>query len=167
MPYSLHNLNDLLVNDFKDKHIWQTVFDVWIWAGRTYDLLRKYSWRMEGIEIHRIYIPEFDLEAKYDQVYVWDVLQHTFLKHYDVVVLGDVLEHLGRDEAKTLLANLKKICNAIYVQIPYLHTQWVEFNNIYEVHKQNDLTHDLFMEEFPWFKLLWKDFILWLYKWQS
>lgn len=167
MPYSLKQLDNLLVQDFRENHEWQTIFDIWIWAWKIYDLLRKYCKSIDWIEIHRIYVAQFDLEKKYDNVYVWDVLQFTFPKNYDVIILWDVLEHMGRDEAKILLEKLKKICNAIYVQVPYMHTQWIEFDNVYEMHKQNDLTHELFMEEYPWFKLLWKDFILWLYKWQN
>jgi len=164
MPYSLKSQDDLLVEDFKNNHSWQTVFDIWTGAWKICDLLRPYAKKIDGIEIHRIYVTQFDLERKYDKLYIWDVLQHCFLENYDVMVLGDVLEHIDKQAWQKLLEYLKTKCNTIYVQIPYLLEQWVEFNNIYETHLQADLTNEIFLERYPWFELMGKDFIIWLYR---
>jgi len=164
MPFSLQQFDDLLVTDFLSLSQHDTVFDVGCGAWKIWNLLHSYVKKIDGIEIHRIYIPQFDLDRKYDNLYIWDILQHEFLQNYDVIVLGDVLEHIDRQSAKKLLENLKRRCNTIYVQIPYMHTQGVEFDNIYETHLQSDLTPELFLKEYPGFELLWADSLIWLYK---
>lgn len=62
-----------------------------------------------GIEVHRPYIRRFKLKSTktrrmYDEIHIQDVREapdHLF--HRDLVIFGDLLEHVERDDAVTLL----------------------------------------------------------------
>ncbi|MBQ1165012.1 class I SAM-dependent methyltransferase, partial [Streptomyces sp. A73] len=62
-----------------------------------------------AVEVHKPYVAKYKLRSTktrtmYDEIHVEDVrhsAEHLF--HRDLVILGDVLEHVERDEAVDLL----------------------------------------------------------------
>jgi len=77
-----------------------TVLDVGCGAGAYADLLRPLlpEAKFTAIEVHEPYIERFGLVAKYDRLIVGDVRDLEFGSE-DVVIFGDVLEHLAVADA--------------------------------------------------------------------
>ena len=73
-----------------------TLLDVGPGQGTYSDLLRGVtpgsSWSC--VEIFQPYVEMFELRRKYDVVHVADIRSFSWPTRYDVVILGDVLEHL-------------------------------------------------------------------------
>jgi 2-polyprenyl-3-methyl-5-hydroxy-6-metoxy-1,4-benzoquinol methylase len=96
------------------------VIDVGVGEGTYSDLLRKPGTHWTGIEAHQPYAARFQLKSKYDYVVIEDVRDHEF-SPTDLIILGDVLEHMTRNQAKAVLRKAKRSAQAILVSIPLLH----------------------------------------------
>ncbi|MFF0588425.1 class I SAM-dependent methyltransferase [Streptomyces sp. NPDC003781] len=92
-------------------HLPNTVTDVGPGEGTYAKLFRPVHegvW-WTGIEAHRPYIQRFKLKSTktrrmYDEIHVEDVRESAdHLFHRDLVIFGDVLEHVERDDAVALL----------------------------------------------------------------
>jgi len=92
-------------------HLPNTVTDVGPGEGTYAKLFRPVHegvW-WTGIEVHRPYIKKYRLNSTktrrmYDELHVEDVREsESHLFHRDLVIFGDVLEHVERDDAVALL----------------------------------------------------------------
>jgi len=104
-------------------------------------------------EIYEPYIKKYNLYSKYKNVFVGDICDLKF-DYYDMIIMGDVLEHIERSRAQKLIINIYSKCTYLLIAIPYLYEQGPYKGNIYESHLQPDLTHNIFMEYYEGFKLL-------------
>ena len=68
--------------------------------------------------------------------------------------MGDVLEHLSVSDAKKILSIVKENDILCLVAVPYNYEQGTYMDNVHETHLQPDLTHELFLQRYPDFKLL-------------
>ena len=85
------------------------------WSGHLYNKVGK----MDAIEIWSGNITRYDLESKYDVFYLMDAVDFQNFDFYDVVILGDVLEHLKHGRAIKLVGKLKQAGQGtIYLTIP-------------------------------------------------
>ncbi|WP_367138001.1 class I SAM-dependent methyltransferase [Saccharothrix sp. HUAS TT1] len=115
------------------------LWDVGPGAGTYSTLLRPYlpfTW-FYAVEIWEPYIEAYDLDAKYHQVFVSDVMDFSFdpVGSRDLVILGDVVEHLTENDARELIAYLKERFSNILVSLPIVHSpQGTVFGNPYEAH---------------------------------
>lgn len=100
------------------------------------------SW--ECVEVYEPYVEKFKLEDKYDVVHVRDVRDMpNWMYITDVIIFGDVIEHLERDEALRVLDTAKQFADNIVVSIPIVHMpQGAYQGNPYEAH----LAHYTFEE---------------------
>lgn len=130
-----------------------TILDVGAGWGKYRFLLMEYP--MDACEVWGPYIEEEGLATIYDKVFEVDICDFDF-DHYDVVIFGDVFEHIERARAKELLDRILGKCGEVYIAVPYLYPQHKVNNNPYEEHKQADLTDDLMQREYPGLKLLAK-----------
>jgi len=127
-----------------------TALDVGPCDGIYSDLM--YDWfQMEAVEVFAPYIWRHRLEGKYDRVYNADIRSFDF-GWYDLVIMGDVLEHMTVEEAQRVLEYIRPRCRELMVAVPYLYAQPPVNGNDFEEHKQPELTHELFMERYPGFK---------------
>lgn len=115
----------------------ETVVDVGPGRG-TYSILgRHLIWAAEwhAVEIHGPYIERFLLGELYDHVHVTDIRDwKPELTDY-LILFGDVLEHLERDDAADLLAWHLERATEIYVSVPIVHSpQGTCFGNDHEAH---------------------------------
>ncbi|MPZ27540.1 MAG: methyltransferase domain-containing protein [Micromonosporaceae bacterium] len=115
-----------------------TVVDVGAGCGTYAKLMRQPgdTARWTAVEAWQPYLPEFELRGLYDQVVVADA-RHLNWSDYqaDLVIAGDVLEHMGRDDAKALLRRIKHAAANLIVSIPVLHLpQGAANGNPYERH---------------------------------
>lgn len=95
-----------------------------------------YGAHWECVEVWAPYVEKFNLHSKYDSIIVDDVRNlkpWQFLR--DVVIFGDVIEHLPKDEGIALLERAKEYAEIVIVSIPIVHMpQGAYDGNPYEAH---------------------------------
>lgn len=81
-----------------------SILDIGVGAGGWYDLLSddhpNATWH--GIEIFPPYVSRFDLEQRYDKIFISDARDipiKFLLPRYDLAIFGDVIEHMKVSEA--------------------------------------------------------------------
>ena len=131
------------------------VLDVGAGAGRYGIALRDYVY-IDAVEIYDPYIEKFNLHEIYNNVYNTNILAFDF-SAYDYIIMGDVLEHIPKYEAMSIVGRIHSAGKKLLVAVPYLYEQGEYEGNIYETHHQPDLTHEIFLERYPCMNLLYKD----------
>lgn len=117
------------------------VVDIGVGEGTYAKLARDFENNDEiwlGIEIFYPYVTQFNLEKLYHQIIISDVryldlgLVHT---NPDLVIIGDVLEHMKKDEAKEVIERLLWWSKNVIISVPLLHFEQGEhFGNPFETH---------------------------------
>lgn len=149
MPHSTPIFKNETVNFIKSScDLNASILDIGAGAGTYSDLLKQSFPSMDCVEVFEPYIEMFNLKGKYNNVYIENALEFDF-KHYDLILLGDVLEHISKQDAINLIKKLYSKCNELIIAVPFNSAQGVHFNNDYEIHLQSDLSHDVFMDRFP------------------
>lgn len=98
------------------------VLDVGPGHGKGAVLMREYLTGtpdvIDAVEAWEPYVGMFELEALYDNVFIGDVTASTWYEHgepvaaqqqlanYDLVLLGDVIEHITLDDAMAMLRRI-------------------------------------------------------------
>lgn len=125
-----------------------TILDVGAGWGKYRDLLHCYA-TMDAVEVWTPYVEQEALADRYKLVFQADVydlaIEGGVLGHYDLVIFGDVLEHLRTAQARLVLAE----CRAAIVVVPFEYAQGEEDGNPYEAHLQPDLTPDVMTRRYP------------------
>jgi hypothetical protein len=138
-----------------DKNI--KILDIGPGQGTYSDLLTDYK-NIDCVEVYKPYVQKFNLKQKYKNVYVSNILDFEF-DHYDVIIMGDILDHIDVKDSKKLISKLYNKCDEIIVSVPYL----ADFNHLYdepnrnELHIQVDLTSIIMYSRFPELKLRWEN----------
>lgn len=130
------------------------ILDVGAGCGTYYNYLGDYFTDMDAVEVFKPNIEMYDLESKYKNVYNVDIKDFEYDK-YDIIIFGDVLEHLTVEEAQKVLQYALDRCEEVVVAVPYMYPQDAIKNNIYEIHKQPDLTKENMLERYPQLKYLY------------
>lgn len=131
------------------------ILDVGCGEGTYYNLLGKYFPNIEGVEVFKPNIDNYELESKYKKVYCIDIKDFIYPHKYDIVIFGDIIEHLEVKEAQKVLEYAKDMCTEMIVAVPYQYKQGIEYGNVYEIHKQDDLTPTNVLERYPFLELLY------------
>jgi hypothetical protein len=89
-----------------------------------------------GLEIFPRYVLDYELTTLYDRIVIDDVRKSLdVLKGADLVILGDVLEHMARDEAEELCTELRDSYVAMLVAGPIIDFPQGEWQgNVHETH---------------------------------
>lgn len=137
---------------FPDKSA--SILDVGAGGGKYRRLLAEYP-NMDALEVWEEYVNEEGLRGLYRQVHIADI-RYFNPQHYNLVIFGDVIEHLTRVEARLVLENWARHCDNFLISVPYLNEQgWQQFgHNRHEEHLQPDLTREVMLAEYPMVKLL-------------
>ena len=125
----------------------QSILDVGACDGKWAQLLRGagYQGRLDACEIWRPNAAKIlDL---YDNTFVGDIVDYTY-GHYDVVIFGDVLEHMDEMRARWALGHADLWADEIIIGVPYQYRQGELYGNPYERHIQDDLTPEIFRERY-------------------
>ena len=141
------------------------VLDVGACDGKWYGLLSKW-YVMDACEIFEQNIIMNQLTALYRTVYHGDINDFKY-DHYDVVIFGDVIEHMEVKDAQAALKYAKKHSDLIVVGVPFHWPQGECYGNKWERHIQEDLTHELFMKRYPGFDLFMKQENYGWYVWEK
>lgn len=124
-----------------------TCLDVGACDGKWSYLLGDYL-IMDGIEIFEPNIVKHNLQKKYRHVFCADIRDFQYFR-YDLIIFGDILEHLTVEDAQKVLRYALPRCRELIVAVPY---QWVNrsnYGNPFEFHIQDDLTPELVKERYP------------------
>ncbi len=127
------------------------ILDVGAGSGTYSDALKKYRYRgvIDAVEVWQPYIDEFGLHSKYNNVFNEDIRTFDDLG-YDVVIFGDILEHMDKQEALDLWARVALSADYALIAIPIIHYHQGEMNgNPYEVHVKDDWSHEEVLDTFP------------------
>lgn len=127
-----------------------TMLDVGACDGKWKRILPEYA-NMDAVEIFRpnylsiagLYRTAFNVDIA-DLEYEW----------YDLVIFGDVIEHMDVETAQKVLAYAADHCKDMIVAVPFLYPQGQIYGNPWEIHKQPDLTAEIFDQRYPGFEVL-------------
>lgn len=149
--YGKSEITMLILNEIEKG---KEVLDVGACDGKWFKILGPY-YTMDAVEVFTPNIVENHLESMYRNVYNCDIKDFEY-DHYDVIVFGDVIEHMTVEDAQYVLEYAKKHADLVVVGVPFLWPQGKCYGNDWEEHIQEDLTNDLFMERYSGFELFMK-----------
>lgn len=133
-----------LIKEANPRGIW----DVGPGEGTYYHLIEDYGGdffagnfhHWTAVEVWQPYIDQYNLREMYDCVYNEDVREVGFPywsspPKDNLIIFGDVLEHMPEDDARYLIIRAKKSFRYILVSIPIVHAPQGAVNgNPYEAH---------------------------------
>lgn len=124
------------------------ILDVGACDGIWRQLLPEYT--MDAVEIHG---PNADRLHGYRKVFRRDVDGLPY-RRYDLILFGDVIEHMDVEKAQRVLAYARPRCRDMIVAVPFLYPQDAFGGNPWEKHLQPDLTAEIFAARYPGFSVL-------------
>lgn len=130
------------------------ILDIGAGWGKYRTLLPEY--KMDACEVWKPYVEQQELEKLYDKVFV-DNICDIEIDHYDAIIMGDVLEHLDKQDAMDLLPRLFSKSEEVYIVVPYCYAQDEVDDNPYEIHQQADLTRLVMLDRYPLLDLVLED----------
>lgn len=150
MGKSLSAGKDQILNWFKNQETnINKIVDIGVGQGTYRNLLKNNNVCLDsqwiGIEAWEPYIEEFSLRSQYDLIIHEDVRNVDWNKigNFSVAIAGDVLEHMSKDEAITLVDKILNYCDTLIISIPIIYMPQDAVNgNPFEVHIKDDWTHD-------------------------
>ena len=160
MPFSDSRGKNYIVQWVKEKKDIKSRVDIGPGAGtypnlfkETNNLFRDAKWA--AVEAWKPYIAEYNLEDKYDIVYNEDArtFDWSVVKDFDLAIFGDVLEHMTKEEAQSLVNSALDTCKYVIISIPIKYmAQGAEHGNPFEIHVKPDWTHEEVLESFRYIK---------------
>jgi len=93
-----------------------------------------------GVEVFEPYIEKYNLKSKYEHIIVQDVKEVDFSKlpTFDLIIAGDILEHLEKQDAITVIERLKQHTKNLIISIPIIdYPQGPSEGNVHETHLSN------------------------------
>jgi len=153
----------------------KTVLDVGCGYGRWGYLVReimdivhtryaKETWQtiIDAVEIYAPYITPAH-NYIYTKIYTEDIRTFNPNMVYDLIILGDIIEHLDKPEAQTVIDKLRPLCKNLIITTPNGYIPQGEvLNNPHEIHKcgfsqdefikQDALVIDCGITFIAWFK---------------
>jgi 2-polyprenyl-3-methyl-5-hydroxy-6-metoxy-1,4-benzoquinol methylase len=97
--YLSSEIKDYLCENYDSS---STILDIGCGHGFYYKLLNHHFKKFDAVEIWEPYILEYDLNNMYDNVSNVNILDFEF-EYYDIIIMGDILEHLSREDGVKLL----------------------------------------------------------------
>ena len=127
-----------------------TILDVGACDGKWRRLLPEYP-NMDAIEIYED--NALEVYEMYRQMYIGDIADYEY-EYYDLVIFGDVIEHMTTAKARRVLDYAKTHGGYVLIAVPYEYEQGAIYGNPYEEHLQPDLTPEIFEERYPGYDVL-------------
>ena len=128
-----------------------TVLDIGAGQGVYLNLIRESfgdKVSVNAVEVWQPYIDQFDLENRYNTLFAMDVRDLNNF-NYDLVILGDVLEHMPEQDAINLWDKISKQAKYAIISIPIIHYHQDAINgNPYEVHVEEDWNTERVLKTF-------------------
>ena len=86
---------------------------------------------MDAVEVWEPNIERYDLTHKYRMVY-HDDIRNLKYGDYDVIIFGDVIEHMSVEDAQKVIEYAKTKARMIVVAVPYRFKQDAIYGNPYD-----------------------------------
>lgn len=150
MPYSNQLNQPWVIKQLRALNL-TSMLDVGAGCGTYGHMFAKHFRNVErfAVEIWANYIDEYQLEQIYSKVLNHDIRDHTDF-NYDLVIFGDVLEHMTKDEALLVWDKVSKQAKYALIAIPIIYMpQDAVDGNPFERHVKDDWTHEEVLETFP------------------
>lgn len=128
------------------------ILDVGACDGKYGKMLHN-DYIVDAVEVFEPNIIRHNLKEIYHRVFLGDIRELGYVCR-DLVIFGDVLEHMSEVEAIKVLDYAKEHSGAILVAVPFMWAQDEMYGNPYEKHIQDKLTHERFMELYKGFEPL-------------
>lgn len=154
MPYSAREDKPLIAAvllKLNQQFGFRRILDVGAGSG-TYSRLLRAALPAEwtALEIWEPYRARFDLDAHYDRVHIADLRDWEIDQDYDLVICGDVLEHMTREEAQAAVMRLLNRTQLLLISLPIVPMpQEAWEGNPYERHVKDDWSHTEAQASFP------------------
>jgi len=145
------DIRQYLLNNYDSS---DTVLDIGPGEGTYYNLLNDYFTRIDAVEVWAPYIDTYLLKTKYNNVFNENILDFEF-DYYDIIIMGDILEHIDVDRAVKLINKLVKKCKQLVVAVPFNMHQGAKGGVWSEKHEQPDLSYEIMETRYPALKLLY------------
>ena len=126
-----------------------TILDVGACDGKWHRKLPEYK-NMDAVEAYGLNLVHL---SGYRKAYHADIRDFEY-DHYDLIIFGDIIEHLTVEQAQKVLEYAKPRCKDMVIAVPFLYWQGALGGNPYEVHIQDDLTAENFAERYPGYEVL-------------
>ena len=124
-----------------------TCLDVGACDGKWGKLLNDYL-VMDCAEIYAQNITKHGLANIYRNVYHADIREFEYGNKYDLIIFGDVLEHMSIKDARKVIEYAYPRCQDFLIAVPYQWTNRSHYGNPWEVHIQDDLTPENVLERY-------------------
>lgn len=126
------------------------ILDIGAGSGTYSDALKQegYEKNIDALEVWQPYVDKFNLKNKYRKVYSEDVREFDNF-NYDVVIFGDILEHMTKEEALSVWEKVSSQSKYALIAIPIIHYHQGELDgNPYEKHIKDDWSHEEVISSF-------------------
>lgn len=142
------------------------VLDVGPGCGTYSDILKPEGFVLDAIEIFEPYVERFSLRSKYVNVMVGDVLAWLWcsLPKYDVILFGDILEHLHASDGVRVVDRAAGLSKRQIYSLPYCYSQGPIDDNAAETHLQPDLSPEVISLRYPRLRALYEGKALGVYE---
>jgi len=94
------------------------ILDVGPGWGTYSKMLRSSNEKWHAVEVHKKYIERFNLNRYYDKIYIADIRTFRPSRTYDVIICGDVIEHVTNEQAKKVLRKLLDRTSYLIISLP-------------------------------------------------
>ncbi|MEE1156108.1 MAG: class I SAM-dependent methyltransferase [Methanobrevibacter sp.] len=134
----------------------EKILDVGFGGGVYGKILKAFYYEnIDGVDVWPENIDEMGLNFIYDNIFIENVLDFEF-ERYDLIIMGDVLEHMSLEDSKVLLNKfINGKTSKLFIQVPYMYENHHEWQgNPYEVHIQDEIDEEYMKREFPFLELL-------------
>jgi hypothetical protein len=149
-PEGKQEIKDFIENNFSEN---TKILDVGPGRG-IYGTLLNHKFNIDCVEIFPRYVDDYNLSQIYKNIFISNILDFNY-SSYDLIIMGDVLEHLDLYSAQKLINNICEKNIKVIVAVPYNYEQGEWEGNIYETHLQPDLTIENMVLRYPNLKILY------------
>ena len=122
------------INEFQPK----TILDIGAGAGTYGILLKNSGYRLDKLDCLEIFEPninQFGLKDLYNYIYLADVREWEDF-NYDLVIFGDVLEHMTKEEALAVWDKCSKQAKHALISIPIVHLPQHDHEEYYDEYQK-------------------------------
>ena len=108
---------------------------------------------VDGIEVFAPNVILNRLDKEYRLITIGNVSDLQY-EYYDLVIFGDVLEHMTVEQAQNVLQYARAHSADYIIGVPFEYEQDAIYGNKWEKHVQPDLTPEIFEERYPGHELI-------------
>lgn len=92
---------------------------------------------------------------RYSEIFIGNITHYCYEREvYDMVIFGDVIEHMDEDDAWYALMYAERHAEDYVVGVPFEYPQGEIYGNPWERHIQDDLTPEIFDKRYPGHELI-------------